>query len=57
MRNFVWSFSMGNDDLLEPIPCRDTVAYGTAMGAKGWTLRAEHLSRRSMTRWGDLLAV
>ena len=56
MRSFVWSFSMGNDDLLEPAPCRDTVAYDTAMGAKGWTLRAEHLSRRSMTRWDDLPA-
>ncbi len=36
---------------------RGTVAYGTATGAKGWTLRAEHLSARYTTRWGDLLAV
>ena len=36
---------------------RGTVANGTASGAKGWTLRAEHLSGRYTTRWGDLLAV
>ena len=51
------SFSTSKDDLLEPALCRGTVAYGTTTGAKGWTLRAEHLSGRYTTRWGDLLAV
>ena len=44
-------------DLLNRRYGRGTVAYGTATGAKGWTLRAEHLSSRYTTRWGDLLAV
>ncbi len=54
---FLWSFSTSKDDLLEPALCQGTVAYSTATGAKGWTLRAEHLSGRYTTRWGNLLAV
>ncbi len=36
---------------------RGTVAYGTAGTTQPWSLRAEHLSARYTTRWGDLLAV
>ncbi len=36
---------------------RGTVAYGTAGTTQAWSLRAEHLSARYTTRWGDLLAV
>ena len=36
---------------------RGTVAYGTAGNTQAWSLRAEHLSARYTTRWGDLLAV
>ena len=48
---------MASIDVLNRRYGRGTVAYGTATGAKGWTLRAEHLSGRYTTRWGDLLAV
>ena len=48
---------MASIDALNRRYGRGTVAYGTATGAKGWTLRAEHLSARYTTRWGDLLAV
>ena len=57
MRKFVGSFSMGKDNSVELAPCWDTVAYGIATGAKGWTPRADHLSGHYTTRWGDLLAV
>ncbi len=48
---------MASIDALNRRYGRGTVAYGTATGTKGWTLRAEHLSARFTTRWGDLLAV
>jgi DNA polymerase V len=48
---------MASIDALNRRYGRGTVAYGTATGRKGWTLRAEHLSGRYTTRWGDLLAV
>ena len=48
---------MASLDLLNRRYGRGIVAYGTATGARGWTLRAEHLSARYTTRWGDLLAV
>ena len=50
MWGFLRSFSTSKDGLLEPALCRGTVAYGTATGAKGWTLRAEHLSGRYTMR-------
>ena len=48
---------MASIDVLNRRYGRGTVAYGTATGAKGWTLRAEYLSARYTTRWGDLLSV
>ena len=48
---------MASVDALNRRYGRGTIAYGTATGARGWTLRAEHLSARFTTRWGDLLAV
>ena len=50
MRGFLRSFSTSKDDLLEPELCQGTVTYGTATGAEGRTLRAEHLSGHYMTR-------
>ena len=48
---------MASIDVLNRCYGRGTVACGTATGAKGGTLRAEHLSARYTTRWGGLLAV
>jgi DNA polymerase V len=48
---------MASIDVLNRRYGRGTIGYGTATGAKGWTLRADHLSGRYTTRWGDLLAV
>jgi len=48
---------MASLDVLNGRYGRGTVAYGTATGARGWTLRAEHVSARFTTRWGDLLSV
>ena len=48
---------MASIDALNRRYGRGTVAYGTATGANGCTLRAEHLSVCHTTRWGDQLAV
>ena len=48
---------MASIDALNRRYGRGTVAYGTATGANGCTLRAEHLSVCHTRRWGDQLAV